>query len=105
MSPLDMSFMFFIVLIGCKILRDSFDFWNDIDREAYIRMESRRLSEAKANRAKTKPGNVTRTSRPQVRVPYRVCHVDCKESVSASAPLRSNLRIERGADRQIERVA
>ncbi|MCR5593145.1 MAG: hypothetical protein K6F79_05300 [Saccharofermentans sp.] len=100
MSPLDLSFMFFIILMGYKILRDSIDFWNDIDQEAYIRMESRKLAEARANRAKAKPGNVTRTSRPQVRVPYRVCHVDSKESVIVPAP-----HVRERAGRQIERVA
>lgn len=105
MSPLDISVLFFFVLIISKALRETFEFWRQIDEEAVINMKLSEAAHTRINMTNKKPERVTRTSARPSEYPYCVCHVDTRESVKMPAPIRRNEPVMSGAGRQISNAA
>ena len=100
MSPLDLSVLFFFVLITGKALSDSFKFWKEQDEAAAIAYE---LASRKAKPAVNPANkNTVRVTRTQYRV-YR--RVDNRKPPLSPAPLRKDLHLRRGADRQMKTAA
>lgn len=100
MSPLDLSVLFFFVLITGKALSDSFKFWKEQDEAAAIAYE---LASRKAKPAVNPANkNTVRVTRTQYRV-YR--RVDNRKPALSPAPLRKDLHLRRGADRQMKTAA
>ena len=100
MSPLDLSVLFFFVLITSKALSDSFKFWKEQDEAAAIAYE---LASRKAKPAVNPANkNTVRVTRTQYRV-YR--RIDNRLSASSPASLPEDLHLRSEAGRQMTTAA
>ena len=101
MSPLDMSVLFFFILIAVKAFKDSVDFWKEQDEQAAAAYKKATVPSKPAVNATVRRTRVV--TRTPVRAPYRVCRVDTNHTVSL--PVNNKLPSSRGAGRQLETAA
>ena len=101
MSPLDMSVLFFFILIAVKAFKDSVDFWKEQDEQAAAAYKKATVPSKPAVNATVRRTRVV--TRTPVRAPYRVCRVDTNHTVSL--PVNKKLPSSRGAGRQLETAA